>query len=64
MFLCIFIVEAVAHHIDSCPVCSDNATCEDGKCVCKEGFKGDGETCEGDMVNYIHWHFKYYGNIN
>ena len=43
---------------DPCAKCSDDATCEDDKCTCKEGFKGDGETCEGNR--YYMWtaHFK------
>ena len=32
---------------DPCSECSDDATCEKGKCVCKEGFGGDGKTCTG-----------------
>ena len=46
---------------DPCAKCSDDATCEDGKCTCKEGFKGDGETCEGNRqilyVNSVFWSF-------
>lgn len=28
-----------------CNSCSPNATCEDGRCICKEGFTGDGIRC-------------------
>ena len=29
-----------------CDICSQNATCEDGNCTCKEGFTGDGIRCD------------------
>ena len=48
---CIFYSEVDAE--DPCSECSDNATCEDGECTCKEGFKGDGKTCEGNIDRYV-----------
>ena len=39
---------------DLCAKCSDQAVCDGaGKCTCKEGFKGDGETCKGDKEFHI-----------
>ena len=33
---------------DPCVQCDKvNAKCVEEKCVCNEGFKGDGKTCEG-----------------
>ena len=34
---------------DPCEKCDENALCEEDKCVCKPGFSGDGETCEGNL---------------
>ena len=51
----LIVVVVVALDVDecsaSCPVCHDNATCQNTLgsyiCSCKEGFTGDGRTCEG-----------------
>ena len=44
------ICDSEADAEDQCSECSDDATCEEGKCTCKEGFKGDGKTCEGNVI--------------
>ncbi|XP_031564353.1 fibropellin-1-like [Actinia tenebrosa] len=31
--------------IDKCARCDSHASCVNGKCVCNEGYEGDGETC-------------------
>lgn len=31
--------------VDPCDACGDNASCESDKCLCDDGFDGDGETC-------------------
>lgn len=31
---------------DPCDSCSSDASCQDGACVCNEGFEGDGTTCD------------------
>ena len=33
---------------DPCSLCSEDAHCHDGECKCKEGFTGDGRTCENE----------------
>lgn len=30
-----------------CTDCHDHAKCIDGKCVCEEGYDGNGNVCEG-----------------
>lgn len=37
--------------VDKCAACSPDANCRcDGKCVCKEGYRGTGYQCEKDPV--------------
>lgn len=31
---------------DPCDACSADATCQDGACVCNDGYEGDGTTCD------------------
>ena len=37
--------------LDSCTAkgfsCDPNAKCADGKCECQDGYKGNGEVCQG-----------------
>lgn len=30
--------------------CSPHATCKEGQCMCKEGFTGDGITCDSKLL--------------
>ena len=33
-----------------CENCSQNATCKEGQCVCKEGYTGNGVTCDSKFL--------------
>jgi hypothetical protein len=32
--------------VNPCDQCAPDATCEDGECACKDGYEGDGQTCD------------------
>lgn len=36
-----------------CQKCDVNAACRSGRCVCNEGFKGDGFKCTGKRIIII-----------
>lgn len=40
-----------------CENCSPNAMCSDGRCVCREGYTGEGMTCEefkdGKFLSFV-----------
>ena len=53
MFVCVDIDECSA----CSPVCDINANCSNTRgsfyCTCKEGYTGDGKTCQGRRENFF-----------
>ena len=45
---------------DACRFCDPHAICDHGKCICKEGYTGDGKLCVKSMLELVctvkaHW---------
>ena len=46
-----------------CADCHNHAKCIDGKCVCQEGYDGNGNVCEGIYKIFALCSFVYTKNI-
>lgn len=44
----IYKVSWLTWYFSVCNNCSKDATCEEGMCVCKQGYRGDGIICNSD----------------
>ena len=41
----IITIISVVFTVDKCAKCDSHARCDNGNCVCMEGWVGDGQTC-------------------